>query len=272
MSKYVTKEQMIDISEDMAGKIKTALDEKGGQWTFDDVPVENSNNPVKSGGIYSTLDSMATTFNGSISSLQSDITGINNKIGANSGIATLDENGKVPSSELPSYVDDVIEGYYNSEDGKFYEDQEGTKEITGESGKIYTDLGMEKTYRWGGTAYTEISQSIALGETSSTAYPGNKGKANADAISTLQTGKVDKEENKGLSTNDYTTDEKNKLAGLSNYDDTEVKTSLAGKVDKVTGKGLSTNDYTDEDQTKLAGISDLSAADVTEVKNSFSLT
>ena len=56
---------------------------------------------------------------------------------------------------------------------------------------------------------------------------------------------VAKETGKGLSTNDYTTAEKTKLAGLSNYDDTQIQSEIAGKVDKVTGKGLSTNDLTD---------------------------
>lgn len=106
--------------------------------------------------------------------------------GAASGVATLDTSGKVPSSQLPSYVDDVIEGYYLS--GKFYKTNStsGTV-ITGETGKIYVDLGAGKTYRWSGSAYAEISASIALGETSSTAYAGDKGKANATAIADLKT-------------------------------------------------------------------------------------
>ena len=87
--------------------------------------------------------------------------------------ATLDSNGKVPSSQLPSYVDDVIEGYYSN--GKFYSDSAKTKEIAGEGGKIYTDLTSNKTYRWGGTAWVEISASLALGETAGTAYDGKKG-------------------------------------------------------------------------------------------------
>lgn len=105
--------------------------------------------------------------------------------GANSGVATLDATGKVPSSQLPSFVDDVIEAYYKSADGKFYESySEGTysDEITGEGGKIYVDLLTNKTYRWGGSAYAEISAGLALGETQGTAYEGSKGAANATAI------------------------------------------------------------------------------------------
>ena len=95
--------------------------------------------------------------------------------------ATLGNDGKVPSSQLPSYVDDVLE--YNSR---------SAFPATGEAGKIYIAKDTNKTYRWSGSDYVEISASLALGETSSTAYPGNKGKANADAITALQTGKADK--------------------------------------------------------------------------------
>ena len=86
--------------------------------------------------------------------------------GANNGVATLGSDGKVPSSQLPSYVDDVLEYASLS-----------AFPATGESGKIYVALDTNKTYRWSGTAYVEISESLALGETSSTAYPGDKGKA-----------------------------------------------------------------------------------------------
>lgn len=104
--------------------------------------------------------------------------------GANSGVATLDATGKVPSSQLPSFVDDVLEGYLNADDGKFYKESTYTTEIPAEGGKIYTDLSNNKTYRWGGTAYVEISASIALGETAGTAYEGSKGKQVADNLAT----------------------------------------------------------------------------------------
>ena len=109
----------------------------------------------------------------------SDINNI--PLGTADGIATLDSSGKVPSSQLPSYVDDVLE-YANK----------ASFPSTGESGKIYIDKETNLTYRWGGTTYVEISQSLALGETSSTAYAGDKGKKNAEDIAALQTGKADK--------------------------------------------------------------------------------
>ena len=85
---------------------------------------------------------------------------------ANNGVATLDATGKVPSSQLPSFVDDVIEA------ANF-----AALPAEGEGGKIYVTLDDNKTYRWGGSAYAEISASVALGETAGTAYEGSKGAA-----------------------------------------------------------------------------------------------
>lgn len=89
--------------------------------------------------------------------------------GAASGVAELDSTGKVPSSQLPAFVDDVLE--YSAK---------SSFPSTGEAGKIYVDTGTNKTYRWGGSAYAEISASLALGETSSTAYRGDRGKTAYD--------------------------------------------------------------------------------------------
>ncbi|MBD5096983.1 MAG: BppU family phage baseplate upper protein [Lachnospiraceae bacterium] len=94
--------------------------------------------------------------------------------GIANGVAELDQNGLVPSSQLPGYVDDVIEGYFN--DDKFYKDSAFLEDIEGETGKIYVDLETNKTYRWSGNTFIVISETLALGETSSTAYRGDKGK------------------------------------------------------------------------------------------------
>lgn len=101
--------------------------------------------------------------------------------GAANGVATLDSNGLVPSSQLPSYVDDVIEA------ANF-----AALPAEGEGGKIYVTLDDNKTFRWGGSAYAEISASIALGETAGTAYEGSKGAKNAADIADLQADKADK--------------------------------------------------------------------------------
>lgn len=85
--------------------------------------------------------------------------------------ANLSNNGKVPASQLPSYVDDVEE----------YESLSSFPS-QGEEGKIYVAKNTNLTYRWSGSTYVEISQSIALGETSNTAYPGDKGKQLEDSL------------------------------------------------------------------------------------------
>lgn len=85
--------------------------------------------------------------------------------GTAGGVAELDDSGKVPAAQLPSYVDDVLEYTVKS-----------NFPATGETGKIYVETNTNKTYRWSGTAYVEISASLALGETASTAYRGDRGK------------------------------------------------------------------------------------------------
>lgn len=85
--------------------------------------------------------------------------------GVANGVATLGSDGKVPSSQLPSYVDDVLE----------YADK-ASFPSAGETGKIYVAKDTNIVYRWSGSAYVEISSSLALGETSSTAYRGDRGK------------------------------------------------------------------------------------------------
>lgn len=106
--------------------------------------------------------------------LYAGITDFEDQLGQPNGIATLGGDGKIPSSQLPSYVDDVLE----------YDNKSAFPQ-TGEAGKIYVAKDTNLTYRWSGSDYIEISQSLALGETSSTAYAGDKGKANRDAISSL---------------------------------------------------------------------------------------
>lgn len=96
--------------------------------------------------------------------------------GQPNGFASLDGKGLIPSSQLPAYVDDVIEV------ATFDELPE-----VGEAGKIYVTLDTNLTYRWSGTRYIEISQSLALGETSSTAYAGDKGKATTDIVTSIGT-------------------------------------------------------------------------------------
>lgn len=86
--------------------------------------------------------------------------------GAVNGVAELDENGHVLAAQLPSFVDDIVE----------CDDFEHFPAI-GETGKIYVDKTTNLEYRWGGSTYVALNPSLALGETSSTAYRGDRGAA-----------------------------------------------------------------------------------------------
>ena len=93
--------------------------------------------------------------------LQQDVTDLETALDLKADLI----DGKVPVGQLPSYVDDVLECTNFA-----------AFPVTGESGKIYVALDTNLTYRWGGSVYTEISKSLALGETSTTAYRGDRGK------------------------------------------------------------------------------------------------
>ena len=96
-------------------------------------------------------------------------------MGVATGVATLDENGIVPSSQLPSFVDDVLEF-----------DLKDNFPTTGEPGKIYIAKDSNRTYRWDENQYRELSVSLALGETSTTAYAGDKGKDISDKLAKVR--------------------------------------------------------------------------------------
>lgn len=140
--------------------------------------------------------------------------------------------GTIAAANLPSFVDDVIEGYLNG--GKFYKEKktDGTyaTEITAETGKIYVNLNDNKTYRWGGSAYVVISETIALGETSSTAYRGDRGKTayNHSQITSGNPHKVTKSD-VGLGSVDNTSD--------ANKSVKYAKSATANNPIKTTGTG-----------------------------------
>lgn len=138
----------------------TSVAGKTGAVTLDkdDVGLSNVENKSSS-SIRSEITSANVTSALGYTPLDSDLKG------ALGGVAELTSEGKVPASQLPSYVDDVLE----------FETQ-ASFPTPGETGKIYVDLETNLTYRWSGTVYTEISQSLALGETISTAYRGDRGK------------------------------------------------------------------------------------------------
>ena len=143
---------------------------------------------------------------------------------------------QLPASQLPAYVNDILEATNFA-----------AFPAVGESGKLYVDLQYNLIYRWSGSTYTEINKSLALGENDTTAYRGDRGKVaynhsllkdNPHSVTKTQV---------GLSNVDNTSDI-NKPISI------DVQTALNYKVDVVAGKGLSTNDYTTTEKNKLAGI------------------
>lgn len=216
------------------------------------------------------------------------------EMGVANGVATLDGTGKIPTSQIPGSYDDVKEGYlYN---GKFYTDSAHTTEIPAVADKVYVDIQTNKTYRWSGTQYVVIGSDLALGETSSTAYRGDRGKAAYDHISRTDNPHGVTKSQVGLGNVDNTSDatKKANFTGAVEADNTgfptggdvaaalgDLQASIGllidgeaqaraeadnGKVDKVSGKGLSTNDYTTNEKNKLAGI----AANAEVNQNAFS--
>ena len=187
--------------------------------------VSESTNLIISGAVYSGLSGK----------LDSTLKGAAN------GLAELDLTGRVPSSQLPSYVDDVIEGYYYN--NKFYKESTHITEITGETGKIYVDLVTDKTYRWGGTAYVVISETLALGETSSTAYRGDRGKTAYDHAT---------------DSNRLTTAKTSGLYKIATTIEGHVASATAVEKADITALGIPAQDTTYESKTAASDGTDVS--------------
>lgn len=156
-----------------------------------------------------------------LAELQTIITVLSDSVGKPNGIAPLDEQGLIPSSHLPSYVDDVVEFvdilevtpplndvapvnigevYFCSDSNIFvfldattklyYADWDDRNKYESSdckplSGKIYVATKTNKTYRWSGSQLTFMGSSLALGETPQSAFPGNRGKQLEEEISSL---------------------------------------------------------------------------------------
>lgn len=141
-------------------------------------------------------------------------------IGAANGVAPLGSDGKIPTQYIPGDIGQAVEGYYS--DGKFYKEAAHTTEITGAENTLYLDIGGtdKDVYRWTGTAYVLLNDAVSTADKAVRDGDGN----------TITTTYVKVVNGKGLSTNDYTTAEKNKLAGLSNYTLPAATSSVLGGV------------------------------------------
>ena len=141
-------------------------------------------------------------------------------IGAANGVAPLGSDGKIPTQYIPGDIGQAVEGYYSG--GKFYKEAAHTTEITGAENTLYLDIGGtdKDVYRWTGTTYVLLNDAVSTADKAVRDGDGN----------IITTTYVKVVSGKGLSTNDYTTAEKNKLAGLSNYTLPAATSSTLGGV------------------------------------------
>ena len=129
--------------------------------------------PITKGGTGASSASEALTQLGAIAITQ---------VGSKGGVAPLNASGKISDTYLPSYVPLESNGLISSNYLPSYVDDvlefanKTNFPATGEPGKIYVDTTNKLTYRWSGSEYVEISKSLALGESSTTAYRGDLGK------------------------------------------------------------------------------------------------
>ena len=160
---YVTHDTTQEVENQETHETETQIIHSKGYY-FNEVQTYNANGKPATCAWKKLIDFSAS---GKIDSSQLPI-------GENDGVAPLDANGLIPAEYLPSYVDDVIEGYYDvnntqstANGGKFYTDALFTaaNAITAETGKIYVDLNTNKSYRWGGSVFVEIStNALVLGQ------------------------------------------------------------------------------------------------------------
>lgn len=164
---YLTVRRLWSIMSSFKDKIVTALGNKSDKSSTVSNVVWSSSKLTKTVNGTTTDVVSASTLKSamSLNNVTNDAQVKRSEMGTASGVATLDANGIINTSQLPSYVDDVLEYSAKSQ-----------FPATGETGKIYVDTSTNLTWRWSGTTYVEISPSLALGETSSTAYRGDRGK------------------------------------------------------------------------------------------------
>lgn len=162
--------------------VKSYVDANKTTVTVDDSLSDSSTNPVQNKVIKSVIDGkadVAHNHNGVYANVSHthdaadvttgtfDVARIPTITDAKiQGMSASKLTGTIPTENLPSYVDDVVEY-----------DKQASFPPTGEAGKIYVDTTTNKTYRWSGSGYVEISASLALGNTSATAFRGDHGEA-----------------------------------------------------------------------------------------------
>jgi hypothetical protein len=157
-------QRVTDLATRVATEFKTVKSKISGNTSGD---LSGLTTTVKT-SILAAINELVTTLAGKQNSLGFTPENTANKGSAN-GYASLDETGKVPAAQLPAYVDDVLE-FANL----------AAFPATGSTGIIYVAMDTNMSYRWTGSAYVSMNGALALGETSATAYRGDRGKAAYD--------------------------------------------------------------------------------------------
>lgn len=168
------------------------------------LPDNSSNNYFKGSSIVDAINKGDAAVKAQVDRLDTKIDDVNEDLqdfkalkGQPNGLAELDGNGKVPASQLPSYVDDVMDAYATytiSPTGvlqniKLYADAEHETPIVGERDKIYVNVTpgeVSYQFRWSGSQWVHIdSNAIIIGDITGTAYDGGKGKAIENVVNSM---------------------------------------------------------------------------------------
>ena len=168
------------------------------------LPDNSSNNYFKGSSIVDAINKGDTAVKAQVDRLDTKIDDVNEDLqdfkalkGQPNGLAELDGNGKVPASQLPSYVDDVMDAYATYtvsptgvlQDIQLYADAEHETPIVGERDKIYVNVTpgeVSYQFRWSGSQWVHIdSNAIIIGDITGTAYDGGKGKAMENVVNSM---------------------------------------------------------------------------------------
>lgn len=157
--------------------------------------------------------------------------------GINNGVATLDSDGIVPLEQLPESIESIVVGYYSQDSYTFFEDSEHTKAIAGATRRLFLDIEGGGCYIYKNGSYICIAKKEAVSHISNTSNPHNVTKSQL-----------------GLGNVNNTSDEDKPLSAAARTAHSNLSSAISQKVDKVNGKGLSSNDFTDEDKRHLDAI------------------
>lgn len=168
------------------------------------LPDNSSNNYFKGTSIVDAINKGDAAVKAQVDRLDTKIDDVNEDLqdfkalkGQPNGLAELDGNGKVPASQLPSYVDDVMDAYATYtvsptgvlQDIQLYADAEHETPIVGERDKIYVNVTpgeVSYQFRWSGSQWVHIdSNAIIIGDITGTAYDGGKGKAMENVVGSM---------------------------------------------------------------------------------------